>query len=96
MIALDEIWTDIKKESDFMDTRFDPEYLEFVGDLLQRRGFHETKLHLWSNVKNDRLKYQASTLISVISRLERDEGVRRDKRAGGYILRELAVLKSLK
>jgi len=96
MIQLDDIWSDIKGNRRFMKTRFNPNYLRYVGDLLDRRGFHETKLHLWDNTSRNDLRLQASVLISILSRLERDKGVKKDNGTGGYILKELSVFKSLK
>ncbi|OYT54944.1 MAG: hypothetical protein B6U72_01075 [Candidatus Altiarchaeales archaeon ex4484_2] len=96
MIDLDDIWTDIREDRRFMKTRFNSLYLREIGGLLDRRGFIETKLHLWDNTSRDDLRPQASILISIISRLERDKGVRKNNGTGGYILKELSVLKSLK
>jgi len=96
MIDLDDIWTDIREDRRFMGTRFNSTYLRKIGGLLDRRGFIETKLHLWDNISRDDLRPQASILISIISRLERDKGVKKDNGTGGYILKELSVLKSLK
>ncbi len=96
MIDLDDIWADIREDRRFMGTRFNSVYLRQIGGLLDRRGFIETKLHLWDNTQRDDLRHQASVLISIISRLERDKGVKKDNGTGGYILKELSVLKSLK
>ncbi len=96
MISLDYIWEDIKSDKRFMSTRFNPGYLRSVGDLLDNRGFMETKLHLWSHVGDNGVSRQASVLLSIVSRLERDEGIVNDNGTGGYIIRELAVLKSIK
>ncbi len=96
MIALGDIWGDIKSDPRVINVRFNQRYLRMIGNLVERRGFHETKLYLWDNLNRSDLEYQSSALLSILSRLEREEEIREDNTTVGYILKELSVLKSLK
>jgi len=96
MIALGDIWSDIKNDPRVINVRFNQRYLKMIGNLVERRGFHETKLYLWDNLNRPDLEYQSSALLSILSRLEREEEIRGDNTTVGYILKELSVLKSLK
>jgi len=96
MIALGDIWSDINSDPRVINVRFNRRYLRMIGNLVERRGFHETKLYLWDNLNRSDLEYQSSALLSILSRLEREEEIRGDNTTAGYILKELSVLKSLK
>ncbi|HDN83566.1 MAG TPA: hypothetical protein ENG50_04295, partial [Candidatus Altiarchaeales archaeon] len=66
MIELGEIWSDIRNDELVRKTKFDPNFLSLIAEIVKKNGYHEAKLYLWDfHASREDLREQALALVSV-------------------------------
>jgi cysteinyl-tRNA synthetase len=86
----------IKDDSEIRRTRFNSNFLENVGEVLERYGFEETRLFLLDKKSRYQLKYQATALLKVLDTMKDIEKIKRNRSIGRYVFKNMIAIKSLK
>ena len=68
-------------------TRFNPMFLEDVGNILEQRGFSEARLFVWDHRGKDSLAKQIEPLLIILEEMEKVHRIEEDKSLGKYIIK---------
>lgn len=67
--------------------KFSPSFLEDVGNVLERRGFDETRLFIWQHKDRSDLMRQIPPLLLIIEEMEKVGKIKEDRTLAKYILK---------
>jgi hypothetical protein len=67
--------------------RFNPMFLEDVGNVLEQRGFSEARLYVWDHRSKDNLAKQIEPLLIILEEMEKVHRIEEDKSLGSYIIK---------
>lgn len=77
----------LKADPRISKTRFNPLFLEDVGNILQNRGFAEARLFVWEHRNRGDLEEQVKSLLLILDELEKTPMIKENRSIGRYILK---------
>jgi len=93
MMGFEELWTHIMNDTRVTKTRFNPYFLTQAGEILSKRGFHETRIFLWDSCGDRRLREQAQAILYVINMMESASDIQTDRSKGRFLIKQISMIR---
>lgn len=87
MGELTDLADKLRGDPRLVGTRFNPMFLEDVGNVLEQRGFSEARLFVWDHRSRDNLSKQIEPLLIILEEMEKVHSIGEDKALGKYIIK---------
>lgn len=93
MDEIEQVIEEIKHDPNFQRTRFTSNFINDVADVFEKYGFGTTKTFLKDKRSRGDLRFQATTLLSIVDKLEKIEKIKQNRGIGRYIIKTLITIK---